>query len=109
MLKTSSQILKPSSRVEAQSDGWELCVVGISPYPVGLGFFFPGSLEVFFFNFVPSEIFSPPSSLSFLLIRLCWETVSIEKQKSSEMGFSKCCCVPGLGEGRGVGESLKEI
>lgn len=37
--------------------------------------FFPRSLEIFFFLF----FFPPPSSLSFLLIRLCWGAVSIQK------------------------------
>lgn len=49
---------KPCSRVEAQSDGRELCVNLTSSR--GFGFFFPGVWRFFFFfNFVPTVFFFP--------------------------------------------------
>lgn len=50
---------KPCSRVEAQSDGQELCVNLTSSR--GFGFFFQefGGFFFFFFNFVPTVFFFP--------------------------------------------------
>lgn len=70
-------------------------VVFFFPWEFGALFFF------FFFILFPLNFFSPPSPLSFLLIRLCWGAVSIQKQKAPRRVFFQVR----LGEGRGGGES----
>lgn len=79
--------------------------------PWGLVFFFPGSSEVWVFFLFCSlcNFFSPPSSLSFLLIRSCWGTVSIQKQNAPRWLFPSAASFRGRekesGEGRRGGES----
>lgn len=69
----------------------------------GFGFFSRSLEEVFFFFLIlfPLNFFSPPSSLSFLLIRLCWGAVSIQKQKAPRWVFPSAAA---FGAGKGENE-----